>query len=121
MKDIPCETFYNDVANLYSWRQVAERTEKVYDFASQQPSPNMLVRFKTAHTLGPVAGLWAVLYTLMEALVLFIVEIFIPVSEIDILPSFNPRTVNQTENGIKKQYCEDPLAYGDHLFKVNSL
>lgn len=33
VKDIPCETFYSDVANLYSWRQVAERTERVYDFA----------------------------------------------------------------------------------------
>ena len=81
----------------------------------------MLVRFKTSLTLGSIAGLWAVIYTLMEALVLFIVELLFPVREIDILPSFNPRTVIQTEHGVKKQYCEDPLAYGDHLFKVNSL
>jgi len=33
VKDIPCENFYNEVANLYSWRQVAERTEQVYDYA----------------------------------------------------------------------------------------
>ena len=121
VKDIPCETFYNDVANLYSWRQVAERTEKVYDFAIQQPSPNMLVRLKTSLTIGSICGLLSVVYTLMEALVLFIVELLFPASEIDILPSFSPQTVIETENGQKRQYCEDPLAYGDHLFRVHSL
>ena len=80
VKDIPCETFYNDVANLYSWRQVAERTEKVYDFAVQQPSPNMLVRLKTSLTVGSFAGIWALMYTLMEAITLFIVEIMFPES-----------------------------------------
>jgi hypothetical protein len=34
VKKIPCEKFYSEVANIYSWRQVAERTEKVYDFVS---------------------------------------------------------------------------------------
>lgn len=121
VKDIPCETFYNDVANLYSWRQVAERTEKVYDFAIQQPSPNMLVRLKTSLTIGSIAGLLSVVYTFMEAILLVIVEIFFPVSEIDILPSFSPQTTIETENGKKRQYCDDPLAYGDHLFRVNSL
>jgi len=32
VKKIPCDDFYNTVADIYSWRQVAERTEKVYDF-----------------------------------------------------------------------------------------
>lgn len=32
VKKIPCEDFYNTVADIYNWRQVAERTEKVYDF-----------------------------------------------------------------------------------------
>lgn len=32
VKNIPCETFYKTVASIYSWRQVAERTERVYDY-----------------------------------------------------------------------------------------
>ena len=80
VKDIPCETFYNDVANLYSWRQVAQQTEKVYDFAIKQESPNMLERFKTALTLGDIAGLLAVIYTFVEALTLFLIEIIWPAS-----------------------------------------
>jgi phosphatidylinositol glycan class A protein len=31
VKSLPCETFYSQVASIYSWRQVAERTERVYD------------------------------------------------------------------------------------------
>jgi len=82
----------------------------------------MLVRLKTSLTVGSFAGIWALMYTLMEAIMLLIVEIMFPESEIDILPSFNPNTVIQTEdNGRMKQYCDDPLAYGDHLFRVNSL
>lgn len=89
VKDLPTETFYNDVANLYSWRQVAERTERVYDYVVQETSPNMLDRLKTSLTTGPLFGCWALLYTIMEAITLFLVEMFYPISEIDILPSFN--------------------------------
>ena len=53
----------------------------------------MLVRLKTSLTLGSVASLISVAYTLLEAIVLLIVEILFPVSDIDILPSFNPKTV----------------------------
>jgi len=30
---IPTDQFYDEVSEIYSWRQVAERTEKVYDYA----------------------------------------------------------------------------------------
>jgi phosphatidylinositol glycan class A protein len=33
VNNISTEQFYDQVAELYSWRQVAERTEKVYDYA----------------------------------------------------------------------------------------
>ena len=47
--------------------------------------------------MGSIAGIWAVMYTIMEAITLFIVELMFPISEIDILPSFNPNTVIETE------------------------
>lgn len=99
VKDIPCETFYNDVANLYSWRQVAERTEKVYDFAIQQPNANVMVRLKTALTNGLIFGFFALLYTVMECITLFIVELLFPETEIDILPNFNCQTSIEGELG----------------------
>lgn len=59
----------------------------------------MLVRLKTSLTNGQIAGPWAVMYTVMEAIVLFFVELLFPVNEIDILPSFNTGTTIQTQNG----------------------
>ena len=59
----------------------------------------MLVRMKTSLTIGTIAGIWAILYTLIEAIVLFVVEILFPVGEIDILPSFNPKTILETVDG----------------------
>jgi hypothetical protein len=40
----------------------------------------MLERFKTALTLGDIAGLLAVIYTFVEALTLFLIEIIWPAS-----------------------------------------
>lgn len=78
----------------------------------------MLDRMKTSLTTGPLFGCWALLYTIMEAIALFIVELMFPISEIDILPSFNSSTIIETEAGEEKSYCEDPMAFGEHLFNV---
>lgn len=52
----------------------------------------MLVRLKSSLTVGSFAGIMALMYTLMEAIMLFFVELLFPESQIDILPSFNPNT-----------------------------
>ena len=31
VKSVPVNTFHKKLSDIYSWRQVAERTEKVYD------------------------------------------------------------------------------------------
>lgn len=48
-----------------------------------------MVRLKTALTNGLIFGFFALLYTVMECITLFVVVILFPESEIDILPSFN--------------------------------
>jgi hypothetical protein len=49
--------------------------------------------------MGSIAGIWAVMYTIMEAIILFFVEIMFPISQIDVLPSFNPNTIIKTKIG----------------------
>ena len=88
----PCETFYSKVASIYSWRQVAERTERVYDHVMKLPSPNMMTRLKTSIAWGPIVGIWALFYTIIEAFTLLIIEICFPESEIDIARSFQSQT-----------------------------
>ena len=95
MKDIPCETFYNELAGLYSWRQVAERTERVYDYVIEKPVPNILSRLKSTFSWGPVVGLWALFYTIIEAIVLCLTEYFLPEDNIDVCRSFSSHHYNE--------------------------
>lgn len=108
VKKIPCDTFYNQLANIYSWRQVAERTEKVYDYVIDKPSPNMISRIKSTLSWGPIVGLWAIMFTMMESIVLCLLEIFVPVTDIDIARTFDSETYNL-----------DQTAYGKHDLVVD--
>lgn len=78
----------------------------------------MLVRLKTSLTWGSFAGMWAAMYCIMEAILLFVVETFLPERDIDILPSFDRNTV--IDQGLSSYY-EQPLVFGDHEFRVGAL
>lgn len=110
VKDVPTETFYSQVASIYSWRQVAERTERVYDYVSNKPTANLLSRVKSAAAWGPNVGVWALVYTVIECFVLFLTELLYPAADIDIQHHFD-----------KETYCEAPLAYGDHTVQIKDL
>lgn len=109
MKKIPCETFYSELANIYSWRQVAERTEKVYDYAMAKPTPSIISRVKSTLSWGPLVGLWALCFTMIEAIVLVLTEVFWPESEIDVARNFDTPGYNL-----------DPQSFGSHDFKVSA-
>jgi hypothetical protein len=57
---------------------VAERTEKVYEFAASKPVPNILMRMKSTLAWGSVVGAWALLYTILEAIFVVLIDIFWP-------------------------------------------
>lgn len=58
---------------------------------------------------GPVVGIFALFYTIIEAIALFLTETFIPEHEIDIARSFSSPLYNQ-----------DILEFGDHELYVDS-
>jgi len=64
---------------------------------------------KTSLSWGSVAGLLALFYTVMETLVLFITDLFFPIQDIDIQPSFN-----------HQEYNENIDQLGDHQFQVQA-
>jgi phosphatidylinositol glycan class A protein len=109
VKKLPTDTFHQELTNLYSWRQVAERTEKVYDYCMTTPTPNMLDRLKTSHMWGSMIGMWAMLYCIFESITMMLTEILWPESSIDIARSFSSPVYNQ-----------DIKAYGDHKLYVDS-
>lgn len=85
---IPTDQFYDQVSDLYSWRQVAERTEKVYDYVMDKSVPNVMSRMKSSFSWGPIIGLWAIIYTVIEGIILGLCDVFLPEDDIDIARSF---------------------------------
>ena len=55
----------------------------------EKPVPNMLSRLKSSFSWGPVVGLWALLFTIIEAISLVITEFILPEQDIDIVRSFD--------------------------------
>jgi phosphatidylinositol glycan class A protein len=108
-KDIPTHNFNRELSQIYNWRQVAERTEKVYDFVCETPTPNILDRIKTAYTWGPLVGVYGIMYTILEAITLMITEIMFPIRDIDVARSFST-----------EKYNANLPRYGDHELYVDN-
>ena len=109
MKTLNCENFVDELSTIYSWRQVAERTEKVYDYVMEKPCPSILTRLESSLAWGPVVGVWALLFCVLEMIVLVIIDIVWPAEQIDIVQSFD-----------SKQYNLHPQDYGEHDAVLNS-
>lgn len=81
----PTETIHNRVKNLYTWRNVAERTEKVYDRVAKEavlPMNQRLYRLITH--CGPVAGCIFALVAVLDFFFLLVLRWLVPDDMIDI-------------------------------------
>jgi len=74
----------------------------------EKPVPNVMSRVKTSFSWGPVIGLWALFYTIIEGIVIMLADIFLPEQDIDITRSFD-----------QTNYNIDPLAFGNHELYVD--
>ena len=77
------------VKNTYSWRYVSVRTELVYNYAMEQPTTNTFNKIKSSFSWGPISGFYAVLYQILEFLLIWLIEWWWPGDEIDIARNFN--------------------------------
>ena len=64
-KNIPCTKMHETVKSLYSWHNVAERTERVYFKVQEKPQMCILTRFKYIFSLGPIVGFGACSYFIL--------------------------------------------------------
>ena len=111
IKDVPyvdTTDFYDELKTIYSWDEVANKTVKVYDSVMNLPFPTIMSRIKNALSTGNLVWILTYWYLHLEYFALFLLEIFWPVDEIDILPDFD--SVRYKEEGI--------LNYGNHNFNV---
>ncbi|XP_059835734.1 phosphatidylinositol N-acetylglucosaminyltransferase subunit A [Hypanus sabinus] len=81
----PVERVHNRVKNLYTWRNVAERTEKIYDRVAKEgvlPMNQRLYRLITH--CGPVAGCIFALVAVLDFFFLLVLRCLVPDDTIDI-------------------------------------
>ena len=107
-KNIPCTRMHETIKSLYSWHNVAERAEKVYNKVLVSPRISLINRLKITMSLGPISGLLACFYMLMHLWLLIFCEVMWPKESIDIAEEFN-----------FEEYSANPEKFGNHLFRVD--
>lgn len=108
-KSIPSEQFHERIKQLYSWRDVARRVERVYDNIHTTPRPTILGRISNSLSLGYVAGLMSALWIILEMIMLLFWEWLAPED-----------TIEQAIDFDYQRYMNQKEAYGDHTFKVSA-
>lgn len=95
--EIDTTRFHDEVAKMYSWEDVAKRTETVYkSLKYKRINQPLLVRLKKYYFCGPVAGKLFVLICIVDIFILTILEWFYPAEHIDIASKW-PRKLEKDE------------------------
>ena len=92
---------------MYSWRNVAERVERVYDKIFEAPSLTILGRIKNSLSLGLFSGIGSALFMILE-LLLLIFWIWVDPDE----------TIEKSVHFDHAKYMSAKETFGDHTFKV---
>ncbi|KAH7128341.1 hypothetical protein B0J11DRAFT_268651 [Dendryphion nanum] len=100
------ELFHNQVKQMYSWTDVAQRTERVYDGISGAQSSAFIERLKKYYGCGIWAGKLFCLCAIIDYLLFVLLEIFAPSSRIDIArnwPKKEPMNRDRDDGAIGKK------------------
>lgn len=98
---------HETVKSLYSWHNVAERTERVYYKVMNRPQSSLLTRMKTSCTMGLISGPGQVILSIFALFWLWFFEIIFPEESIDKAEDFNSAS-----------YIANPEKFGNHLYDV---
>ncbi|KAJ3334674.1 hypothetical protein HDU93_007451 [Gonapodya sp. JEL0774] len=86
------ELFYKEIADMYSWKNVAERTEKVYTKVCAKREPSLAHRLVLYSRVGPLAGMISIIIVLFDIVALYILEFFWPAEDIEIAMSWSEKS-----------------------------
>ncbi|XP_059177216.1 phosphatidylinositol N-acetylglucosaminyltransferase subunit A-like [Physella acuta] len=74
---------HNQIRMLYSWRNVASRTEKVYTTVLDTPIPDTATRIMKFYNCGPVSGKLFILTMVLNMIVLWVLQCIWPDQSIE--------------------------------------
>ena len=102
---IDTSNFHQRVQKLFSWKNVAERTEKVYDKVRSSEKLTMLSKLKTGRGLGEYAGWFSIWLELLNFVLAFILEFWFEIDQTEVVDDFP-----------YYEYKENKSKFGDHEF-----
>jgi len=94
--------FHDEVSKMYSWHQIAERTETVYRKVLDLPCPSFLERLEKFYACGAFSGKLFTLVVVFDYVLWRFIEWFQPKDLIDRAPNF-PLKLYQETNAKKQQ------------------
>ncbi|KFH73798.1 phosphatidylinositol glycan, class A [Podila verticillata NRRL 6337] len=87
-KEVQPAKFNDELKEMYSWVNVAERTEKVYDSISQARDPPLIERLRSYYGCGVFVGKLFCIMIALDYLFWVYLEWILPRDEIEIAPKF---------------------------------
>ncbi|KAB7505084.1 Phosphatidylinositol N-acetylglucosaminyltransferase subunit A [Armadillidium nasatum] len=93
---------HEEMRNIYTWSDIAVRTEKVYDAVSEDNLSSCLAdRAKRYRRCGFLAGTFMIFLISLQSLLLKICDWKWPIENIDIVPDYHADSFLATENNFK--------------------
>lgn len=84
---VPPNTAHERIRTMYTWQNVARRTERVYDLVSAAPHVSFEERLKRLYHCGRVAGKIFCVLAVIDLFLLWLLEWLFPRKNMDIAPS----------------------------------
>ena len=98
-KAVNPKLFHQEIRNMYSWNDIASRTEKVYnDITLRTPLP-LIDRLKRYYGCGAWAGKLFCLLVALDFLLLWFLEFCFPREGIDVARDWPKKRIYVEENG----------------------
>ena len=91
---VDTSSFHSEVKKMYSWADVARRTEKVYDDVFKRENTLLINRLIKYYNSGSWAGILYVLCIVTDFLILGILEILYPKDKVDLARKWPRRSVS---------------------------
>jgi len=106
-KNINSQKIHDRIKDMYSWRDVSARTEKVYNKIVKSPKLSVLERIKRYYSSGPISGVVLLIWVILGIFLNAILDIWQPASKIEPAVDFP-----------YAEFAENKENYGDYKLNV---
>ncbi|XP_033629316.1 phosphatidylinositol N-acetylglucosaminyltransferase subunit A-like [Asterias rubens] len=105
---VPAQQAYETMKGIYTWQNVAKRTERVYDRTLTMPILSLAERLERYNKLGFIAGKFFMLVAVVDFLIYCFFEWWAPRKNINIVPDFPQSLPTEVDKTILRKPKEPP-------------